>query len=81
LTKNAEGFVDGVRFRDTESGTNSRPGQVVIKRYGPFVDGVRRMADEGLEPWSRESGIHLVFDSSFFRATAPSWCRIPATGG
>ena len=67
LTKDAEGFVDGVRFRDTESGEELEArGQVVINATGPFVDNVRRMADESVEPIVAPSqGVHLVFDSSF----------------
>jgi glycerol-3-phosphate dehydrogenase len=67
LTKDAEGFVDGVRFRDAESGEEFEArGQVVINATGPFVDAVRRMADQGLAPIVAASqGVHLVFDSSF----------------
>jgi glycerol-3-phosphate dehydrogenase len=67
LTKDAEGFVDGVRFRDAESGEELEArGQVVINATGPFVDSVRRMADDSVEPMVAASqGVHLVFDSSF----------------
>ncbi len=67
LMKDAEGFVDGVRFRDTESGEVLEVrGQVVVNATGPFVDSVRRMADESVEPIVAASqGVHLVFDSSF----------------
>ena len=67
LLKDAEGFVDGVRFRDAESGRGTR---------GPRAGGDqrhrtvrrRRAADGGpaVEPMVAASqGIHLVFDSSF----------------
>src|SRR6516165_3362492 len=39
LLKDAEGFVDGVRFRDAESGEGFEVrGRVVVNATGPFVD-------------------------------------------
>src|SRR6202050_480695 len=45
LTKDAEGFIDGVAARDAESGEefHARAG-VVINATGPFVDNLRRQA-------------------------------------
>src|ERR1017187_9166608 len=67
LTKDAEGFVDGVRFHDLETGENREVrGKVVINATGPFADGLRRKADATVQPMIAPSqGIHLVFDSSF----------------
>jgi glycerol-3-phosphate dehydrogenase len=67
LTRDGEGFVDGVRFRDAESGEEFEArAPVVINATGPFADAVRRMADAAVEPMIAPSqGIHLVFDGSF----------------
>ena len=67
LTKDAEGFVDGVRFRDLETGENLEVrAQVVINATGPFADALRRKADPAVQPMIAPSqGIHLVFDRSF----------------
>jgi glycerol-3-phosphate dehydrogenase len=67
LTKDAEGFVDGVQFSDLETGENLEVrAQVVINATGPFVDALRRKADPAVQPMIAPSqGIHLVFDRSF----------------
>jgi glycerol-3-phosphate dehydrogenase len=67
LAKDAEGFVDGVRFRDETTGEEvEQRAKVVINATGPFTDDVRRMAEPGGEPMVAPSqGIHLVFDRSF----------------
>ncbi|PWU05568.1 MAG: FAD-dependent oxidoreductase [Terriglobia bacterium] len=67
LTKDPEGFVDGVLFRDLETGEEMHArGKVVINATGAFSDEVRRMADASIKPMIAPSqGIHLVFDSSF----------------
>ncbi len=67
LTKDAEGFVDGVKFRDGEIGEEFEAlAQVVINATGPFADGLRRSADPSAQPMIAPSqGIHLVFDRSF----------------
>jgi glycerol-3-phosphate dehydrogenase len=67
LTKDDEGFVDGVRFRDLETGEQVKVrAAAVINATGPFTDDVRRMADPETEPMIAPSqGIHLVFDHSF----------------
>ena len=67
LTRDGEGFVDGVRFRDAETGEEFEArAPVVINATGPFADAVRRMADAAVEPMIAPSqGIHLVFDGSF----------------
>jgi glycerol-3-phosphate dehydrogenase len=67
ITKDDEGFVDGVRFRDLETGEEqSASAKVVINATGPFSDLLRRAADASVEPMIAPSqGIHLVFDGSF----------------
>jgi glycerol-3-phosphate dehydrogenase len=67
LTKDAEGFVDGVSVRDAETGEQFEAhGRVVINATGPFTDSLRRKADPSTHPMIAPSqGIHLVFDGSF----------------
>ena len=67
VTKDGDGFVDGVRFRDAETGEEFEArARVVINATGPFSDDLRRMADPAAEPMIAPSqGIHLVFDASF----------------
>jgi glycerol-3-phosphate dehydrogenase len=63
----ADGAVDGVRFRDVETGEEfEAAAEVVINATGPFTDGLRRMAEPSAQPLVAASqGIHLVFDHSF----------------
>jgi glycerol-3-phosphate dehydrogenase len=70
LTRDAEGFVDGVVARDLESGRELRAeAKVVINAAGPFCDAVRRLAQPDAVPLIAPSqGIHLVFDGSFLPA-------------
>jgi len=67
VTRDAEGFLDGVLALDAESGREFRAGaRVVINAAGPFADSVRRLADPGTAPLLAPSqGIHLVLDRSF----------------
>ena len=67
LTKDAEGFVDGVRFHDFETGEEfEQRAKVVVNATGPFTDALRRMSEPAAEPMVEPSqGIHLVFDRSF----------------
>lgn len=67
LVRDAEGFVEGVEFRDVETGETFRQeGKVVVNATGPFSDRVRRLAEPGAEPiLTTSQGIHLVFDGSF----------------
>jgi len=69
LTRDADGFVDGVVARDLESGREFRaPARVVINATGPQSDIVRRLAHPDAEALIAPSqGIHLVFDGSFLR--------------
>ena len=67
VSRNAGGSIDGVVFRDLESGLEQHAAaRVVINATGPFSDGVRRLADGKATPLVAASqGIHLVFDRSF----------------
>jgi glycerol-3-phosphate dehydrogenase len=67
LTRDGEGFVDGVEFRDAETAEQFEArGKVVINATGPFADQLRRKADPSVQPMIAPSqGIHLVFDGSF----------------
>jgi len=67
LTKDGDGFVDGVNFRDGETGEQFEArAKVVINATGPFADRLRRSADPAVQPMIAPSqGIHLVFDHSF----------------
>ena len=67
VTKDSQGFVDGVAARDAESGEEFRAqAKVVINATGAFSDDLRRLADPAARPMIAPSqGIHLVFDRSF----------------
>ena len=84
LTKDGEGFVDGVRFRDMRDrrGISKRRAKVVVNATGPFADDLRRKrrplgpADDRSQP-GHSPGVRRARS---WPATAPSWFRIPATG-
>src|SRR5580765_3294635 len=67
LTKDAQGFVNGVSARDAETGNEFRTAaKVVINATGAFSDLLRLKAEPAATPMLVPSqGIHLVFDSSF----------------
>jgi glycerol-3-phosphate dehydrogenase len=67
LTKDAEGFINGVTARDVIGGEEfEAQAEVVINATGPFTDDLRRQADGSSEPIIAPSqGVHLVFDRSF----------------
>lgn len=67
LTRDEEGFVNGVAAVDEEGGAEfAAQARTVINATGAFSDSVRRLADENAEPLIAPSqGIHLVFDQSF----------------
>jgi len=79
LAKDDEGFVNGVTFRDAESGEEFAAGaKVVINATGPFTDHLRRQADPSVKPMIAPSqGIHLVFDGSFL--SSESAIMVPHT--
>jgi glycerol-3-phosphate dehydrogenase len=67
LTRDDDGFVDGVVARDLESGREFRaPARVVVNAAGPQSDRVRRLVHSDAVPLIAPSqGVHLVFDGSF----------------
>jgi glycerol-3-phosphate dehydrogenase len=67
LTKDSDGYINGVAARDIESGEEFRAkAKVVINATGAFSDGLRRQADPSVKPMIAPSqGVHLVFDRSF----------------
>ena len=69
LTKDSQGFVDGVTARDLESGGQFRASaKVVINATGAFSDRLRLQAEPSATPMIVPSqGIHLVFDSTFLQ--------------
>jgi glycerol-3-phosphate dehydrogenase len=66
LTRDADGFVNGVVTHDLEGGGDlSAAARVVINAAGPFCDAVRRLAEPDAAAMIAPSqGIHLVFDGS-----------------
>ncbi|WP_263358777.1 glycerol-3-phosphate dehydrogenase/oxidase [Acidicapsa ligni] len=70
ITKDNDGFANGVLFNDAESGKQfTAPAQVVINATGIFADQIRRMTDpEAKKMIAPSQGIHLVFERSFLRA-------------
>ncbi len=69
LTKDTQGFVNGVRARDVETGNEfSASAKVVVNATGAFSDLLRQKAEPDAAPMIVPSqGIHLVFDSSFLQ--------------
>jgi glycerol-3-phosphate dehydrogenase len=69
LTKDAQGFVDGVHARDVETGNEFRAtAKVVVNATGAFSDLLRLQAEPSAAPMIVPSqGIHLVFESSFLQ--------------
>ena len=69
LTKDAQGFVDGVSARDVETGNEFRAAaKVVVNATGAFSDVLRLKAEPSSTPMIVPSqGIHLVFAASFLQ--------------
>jgi len=67
LTKDTDGFLDGIVARDLESGKEFRAqARVVVNASGPLSDAVRRLVHPDAAPLIAPSqGIHLVFEGSF----------------
>jgi glycerol-3-phosphate dehydrogenase len=67
VTKDTQGFVNGVTAREMESGEELRPrAKVVINATGAFADNLRKKAEPSASPMIAPSqGIHLVFKSEF----------------
>jgi glycerol-3-phosphate dehydrogenase len=72
LTKDSDGFVNGVTARDEESGPEfTATAKVVVNATGPFTDALRKLADPSVKPMIAPSqGVHLVFDRSFLPGDA-----------
>jgi len=72
LTKDAQGFVDGVNARDVENGNEFRAAaKVVVNATGAFTDLLRLKAEPAAESMIVPSqGIHLVFEASFLQGTS-----------
>ena len=69
LTKDTQGFVNGVTVRDAETGNEFRAAaKVVVNATGAFSDALRLQAEPTATPMMVPSqGIHLVFDKSFLQ--------------
>lgn len=69
LTKDAQGFVNGVTARDVETGEELRANaKVVINATGAFSDRLRQIAEPSAKPMIAPSqGIHLVFGPEFLQ--------------
>jgi len=69
LTRDSEGYVNGLTARDTETGEEfGLRARIVVNATGVFTDSIRQMADPAADPLMVTSqGIHLVFDRSFLK--------------
>src|ERR1700723_2248892 len=69
LTKDSQGFVNGVTARDAETGNELRAAaKVVVNATGAFSDALRLQAEPSATPMMVPSqGIRLVFDKSFLQ--------------
>ena len=67
LLKDSTGRVNGLTFRDEESGRELSLGaRCVINATGPFCDQIRRLDDATAEPMmSPSQGVHLVLPPEF----------------
>ncbi len=72
LTKDDQGFVNGITARDVETGKElSASAKVVVNATGAFTDALRQKAEPAAEPMIVPSqGIHLVFDASFLQGNS-----------
>ncbi len=67
LTKNVEGMISGLVFREQESGDEHElSARCVINATGPFADELRRLDEARAEPLVAPSqGVHVVLEQSF----------------
>jgi len=67
ILKDGAGFVNGVTFRDEESGASQDLfGRVVVNATGVFADRLRRIDDpEARSILKPSQGVHVVLDRSF----------------
>jgi glycerol-3-phosphate dehydrogenase len=72
LTHDAESFVDGIVFRDHESGReHTIRARCVINATGAFSDGIRRIDDPEARPMiSPSQGVHIMLPGSFVSGDA-----------
>jgi glycerol-3-phosphate dehydrogenase len=73
LTRNEEGFVDGVVAQELESGSRYEwKARVVLNCTGPFADSVRKLDNPDSQPMiSPSTGVHIVLPKEFLpRGTA-----------
>lgn len=67
LTKDAENKIDGVKFKDEETGEIfETKANVIINACGAFCDSIRQMSVENSKPIIAPSqGVHIILDKSF----------------
>lgn len=67
LTKDGEGFVNGLTFRDEETGaSHSLAARCVINATGPFCDEMRHVDDPQSKPMIAPSqGVHITLSREF----------------
>jgi glycerol-3-phosphate dehydrogenase len=72
LSHDAEGFIDGLTFQDSESGdAHAIKARSVINATGAFSDAVRKIDDPAAPPMIAPSqGVHVVLDRSFLPGDA-----------
>ena len=72
LAKNNDGYLNGLTFRDAETGTeHTLAARSVINATGPFCDGLRRLDDPAAEAMITPSqGIHVVLGREFLPGSA-----------
>jgi glycerol-3-phosphate dehydrogenase len=72
LTRDHDGFVDGLAFRDLVTGRDHALGaKCVVNATGPFCDAIRRMDDPAARPIIAPSqGVHVVLERSFLPGDA-----------
>jgi glycerol-3-phosphate dehydrogenase len=79
LTRDAEGFVDGIVFTDLESGRrHTARARCVINATGAFSDAIRKIDDPDARPMIAPSqGVHVMLDGSFL--SGDSAIMVPRT--
>jgi len=72
LEKGSDGFVNGLNFRDEETGiSHTLAAKCVINATGPFCDELRRVDDPGTKPIiSPSQGVHIVLPREFLPGDA-----------
>jgi glycerol-3-phosphate dehydrogenase len=72
LTKDEDGFVQGVVAADSETGERFIiPAKTIVNATGIFADQTRRLAEPGVEQMIAPSqGVHLVLERSFLQGNS-----------